>query len=660
MSPKRTGEPKTSDPKPSPPAEEPPEETPQRASEEPPTDSSGSGNGRPQRKSLDHVVLRFAGDSGDGMQLTGTQFTRTSALFGNDVATLPDFPAEIRAPAGTLPGVSAYQVNFSSLDIHTPGDRPDVLVAMNPAALKVNLGDLEPGGLLIVNLNSFNDRELKKADYKTNPLEDGSLDRFRVVKVELTRLTRDALKDIDLSTRVKDRCKNFYALGMMYWVFNRSTEATEHWIREKFGKDPIVMQANLRALRAGNTYAEVCELFQTTYDVPPTILTPGKYRHVSGNSAVALGLVVAAQKAGLPLFFGSYPITPASEILHELSRYKAYDVTTFQAEDEIAAIGAAVGASFGGAIGVTATSGPGLDLKEETLGLAYMVELPLVVIDVQRSGPSTGMPTKTEQSDLLIALHGRHGDSSVPVLAACSPPDLFHMAYEAVRIATKYMTPVVLLSDGYLANGAEPWQIPDLGDLPPIDVRVRTEPEGFEPYARDPETLARPWAVPGLPGLEHRIGGLESAEETGDVSYDPLNHERMTRLRAQKTERLAREIPPAEVQGREEGDLLVISWGSSYGPVDGAVRRRLSQGHSIGYLNLRYLNPFPPNLGEILERFKKVLVCELNLGQLRALLRDRYLVDAAGYNKIQGQPFKEFEILQAVDQHLETLPSKSS
>lgn len=657
MSPKRT--PKESAQKASPKSEDPPEEASQQ-SDPSPEKASGSGNGRPERKRLDHIVLRFAGDSGDGMQLTGTQFTRTSALFGNDVATLPDFPAEIRAPAGTLPGVSAYQVNFSSLDIHTPGDRPDVLVAMNPAALKVNLGDLEPGGLVIVNLNSFSDRELKKAGYETNPLEDGSLDRFRVVKVELTRLTREALNDIDLSTRVKDRCKNFFALGMMYWVFNRSMKATEGWIQEKFTKDAVVMQANLQALKAGNTYAEVCELFQTTYDVPPTILDPGKYRHVSGNSAVALGLVVAAQKAGLPLFFGSYPITPASEILHELSRYKAYDVTTFQAEDEIAAVGASIGASFGGAMGVTATSGPGLDLKEEALGLAYMVELPLVIIDVQRGGPSTGMPTKTEQSDLLTAIYGRHGDSSIPVIAACSPPDLFHMAYEAVRIATKYMTPVILLSDGYLANGAEPWRVPDLDDLPPIDVRLRTEPEGFEPYSRDPETLARPWAVPGLRGLEHRIGGLESAVGTGDVSYDPLNHEEMTRLRAEKTERIAKDIPLVKVYGNEEGELLVISWGSSYGPVDGAIRRRLSQGHSIGYLNLGYLNPFPSNLGEILKRFKKVLVCELNLGHLRTLLRDQYLVDAVGYNKVQGQPFKEFEILQAIDRHLDRSPSTRS
>jgi 2-oxoglutarate ferredoxin oxidoreductase subunit alpha len=657
MSPKRTGAPKGSAQKSRPQPEEPPEETSPPASDDSPDEPTGKGNGRPERKRLDHVVLRFAGDSGDGMQLTGNQFTRTSALFGNDVATFPDFPAEIRAPAGTLPGVSAFQVNFSSLDIHTPGDRPDVLVAMNPAALKVNLGDLEPGGLVIINLNSFNERELKKAGYDVNPLEDGSLDRHRVIKVELTRLTREALKDIELSTRVKDRCKNFFALGMMYWVFNRSPESTEDWIREKFAKDPVIMQANLQTLKAGHTYAEACELFQTTYDVPPTILPPGKYRHVSGNSALALGLVVAAQKAGLPLFYGSYPITPASEVLHELSRYKAYDVTTFQAEDEIAAIGATIGASFGGALSVTATSGPGLDLKEEALGLAFILELPLIIVDVQRGGPSTGMPTKTEQSDLLPAVFGRHGDATIPVISASTPPDLFHMAYEAARIATKYMTPVILMSDGYLANGAEPWRIPHIDDLPPIDVRLRTEPEGFEPYTRDPETLARPWVLPGLPGLEHRIGGLEKSEETGDVSYDPLNHERMTHLRAEKIERIARDIPLAKVVGKEEGDLLVVSWGSSYGAVDGAVRRRLNEGASIGHVNLNYLVPFPPNLGEVLKRFKKVLVCELNLGHLRLLLRAHYLVDALGYGKLQGQPFKEFEILDAIDRHLEEAPS---
>jgi 2-oxoglutarate ferredoxin oxidoreductase subunit alpha len=586
------------------------------------------------------------------MQLTGTQFTRTTALFGNDVATFPDYPAEIRAPAGTLPGVSAFQVNFSSLDIHTPGDRPDVLVAMNPAALKVNLPDMPPGGIIVINTNTFTERELRKAGYETNPLEDGTLAKYRVIPVELTRLTREALKDLDLSTRVKDRCKNFYALGLMYWLFNRPLEPTIKWIEERFAKDPAVKEANIRALKAGHRYGEASELFQTVYDVPPTVLPPGKYRHVSGNMALALGLTVAANKAGLPLFYASYPITPASEVLHELSRLKAYGVATFQAEDEIAAIGSCIGAAYGGAIAATATSGPGLDLKEEAIGLAHMLELPVVIVDVMRAGPSTGMPTKTEQSDLLAALFGRHGDASIPVLAASSPPDLFHMAYEAVRLAVHYMTPVILLSDGYLANGAEPWRIPKVEDLPSIEVRFRTEPEGFLPYARDPRTLARPWAVPGLQGLEHRVGGLEKEDGTGCVSYDPHNHERMVNLRNEKIERIAAEIPPATVEGVQEGDLLVVSWGSTYGAVMESVERRVRDGASVGHLHLKYLNPLPPNVGDILKRFRKVLVVELNLGQLQWLLRARFLVDVAGFHKVQGQPVREVEILRAIDEHL--------
>ena len=634
-------------------ADEPPEEEPQRLT----TSTSPSGNGRLKRQKLDHVVLRFAGDSGDGMQLTGSQFTRTAALFGNDVATFPDFPAEIRAPAGTLPGVSAFQVNFSSLDIHTPGDRPDALIAMNPAALKVNVHDLEPGGLLVVNLSNFTERELKKAGYEVNPLEDGSLAGYRVIEVELTRLTREALKDIDLSTRVKDRCKNFFALGLMYWVFNRDLASTEDWMRKQFKASPAILEANLLALKGGRAFGEASELFQTIYEVPATVLEPGKYRHISGNSALALGLVVAAQKAELPLFYGTYPITPASDVLHELSRFKAHDVTTFQAEDEIAAVGAAIGASFGGAIGVTATSGPGLDLKQEAIGLAFMIELPLVIVDVMRAGPSTGMPTKTEQSDLLTAIFGRHGDASIPVLAAATPPDLFHMAYEAVRIATKYMTPVILLSDGYLANGAEPWKIPSVHDLPHIDVNMRTEPEGFEPYLRDPGTLARPWAVPGVKGLEHRVGGIEKNVLTGDVSYDPVNHEKMTHLRADKIARVVQDIPLLEVEGCQEGDLLLVSWGSTYGAIQGPVHRRVRHGAKVGHVNLRYLNPFPSNLGEILKRFRKVVVVEANLGQLCMLIRAKFLVDASSFSKVQGQPFKEFEILEAIDAHLEKVPS---
>ncbi|MBD3336389.1 MAG: 2-oxoacid:acceptor oxidoreductase subunit alpha [Candidatus Eisenbacteria bacterium] len=645
-------------------ADQPPDAAPPDSATE---DSPAAGRGATEtpdrtpatqeRKRLDHVVIRFAGDSGDGMQLTGNQFTRTSALLGNDVATLPDYPAEIRAPAGTLPGVSAFQLNFSSLDIHTPGDRPDVLVAMNPAALKVNVDDLEPGKIIIVNTGTFTDRELKKAGYESNPLEDGSLDRFRVIEVDITRLTREVLDDVDMSTRLKDRCKNFYALGLMYWLFNRPMKPTEEWIEQRFGKTPALKEANLKALKGGYAYGAATEMFQTIYDVPPTVLPPGTYRHISGNAATALGLVVAARKAGLPLFYGSYPITPASEILHELSRYKAFDVLTFQAEDEIAAISAAVGSAYGGAIGVTATSGPGLDLKEEAIGLAYMVELPVVIVNVQRGGPSTGLPTKTEQSDLLAALFGRHGDASLPVLAASTPPDLFHMCYEAVRIATRYMTPVILLSDGYLANGAEPWRVPDLADLAPIDVRFRTDPEGFQPYARDEKTLSRPWAVPGSRGLEHRIGGLEKQHLTGDVSYDPDNHEKMVNLRAEKVDRIAKDIPAATIHGAQEGDLLVLSWGSSYGPVQGAVHRMVNQGHQVGHVNLRYLNPFPDNLGEVLRRFKRILIPELNRGQLRMLIRDRFLIDARGYNKIQGQPFRESEILQAIHEQLEAVRS---
>ncbi|MBU1948302.1 MAG: 2-oxoacid:acceptor oxidoreductase subunit alpha [Candidatus Eisenbacteria bacterium] len=610
---------------------------------------------QPTREQRDHVVLRLAGDSGDGMQLTGNQFTRTSALFGNDVATLPDYPSEIRAPKGTLPGVSAFQINFSSLDIHTPGDRPDVLVAMNPAALRVNLTDLEPGAIIVANTGTFIEREFKKAGYTTNPLEDGSLDGFRVISVDISYLTNQALQEIDLSTQVKDSCKNFFALGLMYWLFNRPMTATESWIKEKFKPTPTLCEANLRALQAGWAYGEATELFQNTYEVPPTVLPPGKYRNINGNSAVALGLIAAAQKSGRPLFYGSYPITPASDILHELSRYKKYDVLTFQAEDEIAAMCSTIGAAFGGSIAATATSGPGLDLKEESIGLAYIMELPIVIINVQRGGPSTGLPTKTEQSDLLTAIYGRHGDADLPVIAASSPPELFHMTYEAVRLAVKYMTPIILLSDGYLANGAEPWNIPKYKDLPPIKVNFRTDPEGFQPYLRDPITLSRPWVVPGTPGMEHRVGGLERDAETGSVSQDPLNHEKMSKLRADKVMRIADDIPPAVVEGSQEGDILIVSWGSTYGPIQSIVQQFVDGGDTVGHVNLRYLNPFQKNLGEILKRFKRVLVFELNFGQLCLLLRGRFLIDARSYTKVQGQPFKQFEIHRAIERELKDM-----
>lgn len=605
-------------------------------------------------ETLDRVVIRFAGDSGDGMQLTGTQFTATAAAVGNDLATFPDFPAEIRAPAGTLPGVSGFQINFSSEEIHTPGDAPDVLVAMNPAALKANVRDLKTGGILVVNLDSFRDVELSKAGYEGNPLEDGSLDGFRVYKVEITRLTRSALKDTGLPQRVVDRCKNFFALGMMYYLYHRSLEVSLRWIDKKFASKPEIAEANRLALKAGYAYCEAAEIFQVTYEVPAAKLRPGTYRNISGNQALALGLVAASKKAGRPLFLGSYPITPASDILHELSIYKTFGVVAFQAEDEIAAIGAALGASFAGSIGLTTTSGPGMALKMEFLGLAIMVELPLVVVDIQRGGPSTGLPTKTEQADLLQAIHGRPSEAPCVVIASRSASDCFETAYEAVRLAIRHMTPVILLSDGYIANGAEPWRLPDLDALPSIPVRFRTDPEGFRPYDRDPETLARPWAIPGTPGLEHRIGGLEKADGTGHVSYDPANHEKMVRLRAEKVERVAKDIPPAEAQGDPDG-VLVLGWGSTWGAITGAVNRARARGRRVGHLHLRHLNPMPDNVGDVLARYDRVLVPELNLGQLAMLVRARYLVDVIQLNKVQGQPFRESEIL---DRILELAPEK--
>jgi 2-oxoglutarate ferredoxin oxidoreductase subunit alpha len=603
---------------------------------------------RVEVKELEQVTIRFAGDSGDGMQLAGSQFTNTSAIVGNDVATLPDFPAEIRAPAGSLPGVSGFQIHFAGHDIYTPGDQPDVLVAMNPAALKTNLRDLVPGGLIIVNTDEFNETNLKKAGYETNPLEDRSLAGYQVVKVPITRLNAEALKDSGLSAQQIDRSKNFFALGLMYWLYDRPLEPTMRWIDEKFAKNPQVAEANKRTLKAGYHFGETAELFTVHFRVPPAHLPPGRYRNITGNEATALGFLTASKLADRPLFYGSYPITPASDILHELARFKNFGVRTFQAEDEIAAIGAAIGAAYGGAIGLTGTSGPGFALKSEALNLAVMTELPLVVIDVQRAGPSTGMPTKTEQADLLQALFGRNGESPVPVVAPATPGDCFTMAIEAVRIAIKYMTPVVFLSDAYLGNSSEPWRIPSIQDLPRIDVRFATDPETFQPYARDPETLARPWAIPGTPGLEHRIGGLEKSDITGNVSYDPDNHHRMVTLRAERIARIANDIPNVEVFGEPEGDLLVLGWGSTYGFIRSAVQRVQAEGLAVSHAHLRYLNPFPSNLGEVLAGFRKVLIPELNLGQLLLLVRGRYLVDAIGLNKVAGRPFRVAEIQEKI------------
>jgi 2-oxoglutarate ferredoxin oxidoreductase subunit alpha len=597
-----------------------------------------------RREQLDRVVIRFAGDSGDGMQLTGMQFTTESALAGNDIGTLPDFPAEIRAPAGTLAGVSGFQVNFSSLEVYTPGDNPDVLVAMNPAALKVNIGDLKPGGILLADQDGFDAGNLKKAGYATNPLEDGSLSQYQVFVVDMTGMTLRVLEDLKLSNKVASRCKNFFALGVCSWLYSRPIDPTLKWIQDKFKRTPELVEGNARVLKAGYHFGETAELFAVQYEVKPARIAPGTYRNVTGNTALSLGLVAAASKAGLPLFLGSYPITPASDILHELAQYKNFGVFTFQAEDEIAGVCSALGAAFGGAVGVTTSSGPGVALKQEAINLAVMVELPLIICNVQRGGPSTGLPTKTEQADLYQAIFGRNSDSPLPVIAAATPGDCFSMAYEAVRIAIKYMTPVILLTDGYLANGAEPWQIPRFEKLPPIPVRFRTEPEGFFPYLRDPETLARPWVKPGTPGLEHRIGGIEKEDVTGNISYAPANHEVMTRARAGKVAAVAQDIPPTTIRGDEAGDLLVVGWGSTYGAIAAAVDEVRTRGKKVSHVHLRYLNPLPPDLGGILRRFKAVLVPEMNMGQLLTILRATYLVDAVGVNKIQGQPFKVSEI----------------
>ena len=608
--------------------------------------------GKTKREVIDQAVIRFAGDSGDGMQVTGSQFTNTVALYGNDIATFPDYPAEIRAPAGTVPGVSGFQLNFSSGEVHTPGDSVDVLIAMNPAALKVNIGDLKANGIVIVNSDSFKENDLRKAHLTTNPIEDHSLDKFRVFPVELQRLTRAALQHLGLDAKAMDRCKNFFALGMCYWLYNRSMEPTVRWIEEKFKKKPLFVEANKLALKAGYSYCEATEAFQISYEIPPAQLSPGLYRNLSGNQALALGFVTAAQKAGLKLFLGSYPITPASDILHELSHYKEFGVLTFQAEDEIAAITSAIGASYAGALAITTTSGPGMALKTEAMGLAVMTELPLVVCDVQRGGPSTGLPTKTEQADLLQALFGRNSEAPIPVLAASTPADCFWVAVEACRIALKYMVPVIILTDGYLANGAEPWRIPKLDEIPGIPVKFTTEPENFQPYKRDPDTLARPWAIPGTPGLEHRIGGLEKQEVTGNVNYEPLNHEHMVRLRAAKVDAIVQDVPNVLPIGDAEGDLLIVAWGSTYGSIMQSVKAQRAKGRKIGYLHLRYLNPLPAYLGEVLKRYKRVLVPELNMGQLLWVLRAKYLVNAVGLNKIQGRPFKQNELDQKIEEML--------
>jgi 2-oxoglutarate ferredoxin oxidoreductase subunit alpha len=606
---------------------------------------------------LDRAVIRFAGDSGDGMQLTGDRFTTSSALFGNDLSTLPDFPAEIRAPAGTLAGVSAFQVHISDHDILTPGDHPSVLVAMNPAALKANIGDVTPNGTIIVNSDAFEDRTLQKAGYATNPLTDDTLSAYTVYEVPMTSITMEAVKPSGTKPRDAERSKNFFALGLISWLYTRPQDSTLKWIEERFGKTPMVAEANTLAFKAGWNFGETAELFPSTYEIKPADLPPGTYTNISGNTALAWGLIAAGQLAQLPLFLGSYPITPASDILHELSKHKNFGVRTMQAEDEIAGIGAALGASYSGSLGMTTTSGPGVDLKAETIGLAVNLELPLLIIDIQRGGPSTGLPTKTEQADLLQAMFGRHGEAPVPIVAPSTPGDCFYAAIEAARIAIKYRTPVFLLSDGYLANGAEPWPIPDVDSLPDISVEFatdtnHTDSEGnpeFWPYLRDSETLARPWAIPGTPGLTHRIGGLEKADGSGSVSYDPDNHDLMSRLRVAKVAGIAADIPLVEVDDPEgDAEILVLGWGSTYGAIQAGARRIRAQGRSVAHAHLRHLNPFPANLGEVLKSYPKVLVPEMNLGQLVKLVRADFLVDAKSLSKMRGKPFQAAEIEAAV------------
>ena len=605
---------------------------------------------------LDRVVIRIAGDSGDGMQLTGDRFTQETATYGNDLSTLPNFPAEIRAPQGTLAGVSSFQMHFADHDILTPGDRPDVLVAMNPAALKANVGDLPPGATVIVDTHDFTTRALARIGWETNPLEDGTLQQFNVHALELTKLTLDALADTDLSRKDAGRSKNMFALGLLSWMYSRPTEGTLKFLEKKFAKKPEIAQANIKAFKAGWNYGETTEAFAVNYTVKPAKLPSGTYRNITGNIALSYGLIAAAQRAELPLFLGAYPITPASDILHELSKHKRFGIRTFQAEDEIAGIGAALGASFGGALGVTTSSGPGIALKSETIGLAVSLEIPLVICDVQRGGPSTGLPTKTEQSDLLQAMFGRNGEAPVPVIAPQSPGDCFAAAVEAARIALTYRTPVFLLSDGYIANGSEPWKVPASDTLPDLRVEFATElnsPDGTEfwPYLRDPQTLARPWAIPGTPGLEHRIGGIEKADKTGNISYDPDNHDLMVRTRQAKVDGIASSIPPVVVDdpGIDEGhpaNTLVLGWGSTYGPIGAAVRRVRRAGHPIAQVHLRHLNPFPPNLGEVLARYDKVVLPEMNLGQLAMMIRAKYLVDVVSITQVRGMPFRAADLAE--------------
>jgi 2-oxoglutarate/2-oxoacid ferredoxin oxidoreductase subunit alpha len=622
-----------------------------------------------QVQQLDRVIIRFAGDSGDGMQLTGDRFTQETAVFGNDLSTLPNFPAEIRAPAGTLPGVSSFQLHFASHDILTPGDAPDVLVAMNPAALKANLSDVPRGADIIVNTDEFTKRNLTKVGYTANPLEDDSLSEFRVHAVALTSMTVRALEGFDVSKKDAQRAKNMFALGLLSWMYHRPTEGTIQFLERKFARKPEIMKANIAAFQAGWNFGETTESFSVSYEVKPATLEPGVYRNISGNMALAYGLIAASTQSGLPLFLGSYPITPASDVLHELSKHKRFGVRTFQAEDEIAGVGAALGAAFGGALGVTTTSGPGMLLKAETIGLGVAVELPLIICDIQRAGPSTGMPTKTEQADLLQALYGRNGEAPLPVVAACSPSDCFDTAIEAARIAVKYRTPVILLSDGYLANGSEPWRLPDVDQLPDLSVDFARPGGGdgtdegdgeageFQPFKRDPGTLARPWAIPGTPGLEHRIGGLEKADVTGHISYDPANHDLMTRLRQAKVDGIARDIPPLTVDeggAGAEPRTLVLGWGSTYGAITAAVRRVRLTGGAVAQAHLRHLNPLPANIAEVLRSYDKVIVPEINLGQLALLLRGRYLVDVIGYNKVRGLPFKAEELAGVIRDVIES------
>jgi 2-oxoglutarate/2-oxoacid ferredoxin oxidoreductase subunit alpha len=609
-----------------------------------------------QVQQLDRVIIRFAGDSGDGMQLAGDRFTQETATFGNDLSTLPNFPAEIRAPAGTLPGVSSFQLHFADHDILTPGDAPDVLVAMNPAALKANLDDLPRGADIIANTDEFTKRNLAKVGYEASPLEDGSLDAYQVHAIPITSVTVKALESFDITRKDAERAKNMFSLGLLSWLYNRPVEGTMKFLESKFGRKPEILAANKAAFQAGWNYGETTEAFSVQYEVKPATLQAGTYRNITGNNALAYGLVAASRRSGLPLFLGSYPITPASDILHELSKLKRFGVRTMQAEDEISGVGAALGASFGGGLGVSTTSGPGMCLKAETIGLAASVELPLIICDIQRAGPSTGMPTKTEQADLLMALYGRNGESPVAVVAPATPADCFDIALEAVRIAVKYRTPVIILSDGYLANGSEPWRVPSVDSLPRLRdefsfTSARTVPEGqeFQPFQRDPKTLARPWAIPGTPGLEHRIGGIEKADGSGDISYDPANHDRMVRLRQAKIDGIAQDISPLEVDDPDgNARVLVLGWGSTFGSIAAAVRAVRLTGSSVAQAHLRHLSPFPANLGDVLASYEKVLVPEINLGQLALLLRGRYLTDVVSYNRVRGLPFRASELASVI------------